>query len=386
MSRVLVSSASYVLTDHLISSEGITCYNILKEMGKYGYFFDAVCGYVQIKKPLSNACFHQTCSVRLSPSNSFAQKYTAHIQFLVRGSLKASKILSEGEVSLVHHMFPAVYDQSFSVLALLGKIGKTPFLFGPVSAHFYPRPIDEKLLMKVTSKMHKKTILKCNHVVTITNRVKKLYSKILGEDKVTVIPLGVDVKVFKPPRKIADKSFLEVLFVGSLYPLKGVRYLIESMLQVVKEVKEVRLRIVGDGPLKEQLKSLAGRLGIKKYVVFEGFIPHTRIVSYYQQSDVFCLPTLGEPFGKVLIEAMACGKPVVASNVGGPSEIVEDGQTGFLVPPADPHAISEKILELLKDEKLRRSMGRKARKTAEKKYSWSEIAKEYHELYSRLLD
>jgi len=386
MSHILVSSASYVLTDHLISSEGITCYNILKRLGEYGYFFDAVCGYVQVKEPLDNVRFHQVCSIQLSPSNSLVQKYTAHIQFFVRGYLKASKILKEKDVALIHHMFPAVYDQSFSLLVLLGKTRRTPFIFGPVSTHFYPRPVDERMLMKLTSKMHLETVSRCDHMIAITSHVKDLYSKILGEDRVTVIPLGVDVEVFRPPRHAVEKDCLEILFVGSLYPLKGVRYLVESMRYVVEEKKNVRLRIVGAGPLKRRLIRLTESLGLEEQVVFEGFVSHTRVVPYYQRCDVFCFPTLGEPFGKVVVEAMACGKPVVASDVGGPSEIIENGRTGFLVPPAKPRAISKKILELLNDEKLRKSMGRKARETVETRYSWSEIARKYHELYMKFLN
>jgi glycosyltransferase involved in cell wall biosynthesis len=125
-------------------------------------------------------------------------------------------------------------------------------------------------------------------------------------------------------------------------------------------------------------------LRIKDKVFFTGMVPYMDMPKYYQRCDVFCLPTLGEPFGKVLIEAMACAKPVISSNLGGPSEIIEDGKNGFLIPPAKPEAIAERILTILEDEYTRRKMGENARKTAVEKYSWEKVSQKYHYLYKSL--
>lgn len=120
-------------------------------------------------------------------------------------------------------------------------------------------------------------------------------------------------------------------------------------------------------------------------MLFEGFVPHDKIVRYYQNCDIFCFPTLGEPFGKAVIEAMSCGKPVIASNRGGPKEIVEDGKTGFLVPPRKIEPLAEKILKLLRDKKLRRKMGKEARKRVLEKFSLEKVAESFRKLYFSLL-
>ena len=91
------------------------------------------------------------------------------------------------------------------------------------------------------------------------------------------------------------------------------------------------------------------------------------------------------PFGIVILEAMACGKPVIASKIGGPAEIVEDAETGFLVNPRDTEAVAERIIRLIKDEKLRKRMGRKARKIVVEKYSLEKISEEYYRLYRSLI-
>ena len=384
--NVLVSSASYVLSDYLISSEGTTCLGIMKKLGKYGFTFEAIAGHVDIRKPPRNIKLHGMCSIRASPSNNIFEKYLTHTEFIIKSYFKAVKILKKQKIDIIHHMFPAVYNQTFSLLPILTKHFDKPFIFGPASAHFTKRPLDERILNEITSKLHRKTISKCSHLITITEQVKKLYSKLFNEDKILVIPLGVDTEIFKPSknRKNSKENF-EILFAGSLYKLKGVSYLIKSLKQVVHEEKNVKLRIVGEGPEKNRLKLLAQSLGLKDHVLFEGFVPHDKIVRYYQNCDIFCFPTLGEPFGKAVIEAMSCGKPVIASNRGGPKEIVEDGKTGFLVPPGKIESLAEKILKLLRDKKLRRKMGKEARKRVLEKFSLEKVAESFRKLYLSLL-
>jgi glycosyltransferase involved in cell wall biosynthesis len=281
-------------------------------------------------------------------------------------------------------MLPAIYNQTFNLLAILKK-NKQPFIFGPISAHIYPRPIDEKMLLKITSKLHKKTIQKCDTLITITNQVKKLYQNFFDEEKIHTIPLGVDTELFKPSKKNrSQKKNPEILFAGYLYKLKGAEYLLRATQLIANKHKDVKLRIVGNGPDKPRLMRLTEALKIKDKIIFEGLVPHTEMPKYYQQCDIFCFPTLGEPFGKAIIEAMACAKPVIASNIGGPAEIIQNQKTGLLVPPAQPKILSIKILELLDNEATMKKMGTNARKTVMEKFSWEKISEMYHSLYRTL--
>ncbi len=281
-------------------------------------------------------------------------------------------------------MFPSVYGQTFSLLAVKEKLSQ-PFIFGPVSAHFTSRPLDERIINKITLTLHLKTISKCSHLIAITEQVKRIYSKFLNEDKISVIPLGVDTKIFRPATENASREETEILFVGSLYPVKGVKYLIESMKYVIREEKGIKLRIVGEGPEKKRLRSLVDRFRLKDKVIFEGFVPHNEIVKYYQNCDLFCFLTLGEPFGMAILEAMACGKPVIASNIGGPAEIIKNSETGFLVNPKNTKLVAERIIQLVKNKKLRKMMGRKARKIVTEKYSLEKISEKYYKLYCSLI-
>jgi len=383
MAHVLVSSAAYILSDYLLSSEGISCYQLLKNMERFGYSFDAISEFVRVRKPLENVNLHQVGSFQIMPKSNLVEKYLAHAEFITRSYLKCTRILKEKEIDIIHHMFPAVYNQSFSLLALMGKTRKHYFVIGPLSAHYYTRPKDERTIMGLTSKLHRKTVQKSDAIITISQKVRKLYEDIVDDEKISVIPLGVDTGVFKPAEKRVHKDDYEILYVGYLYKLKGVEYLIRSMALVAKERRDFKLRVVGDGPEKSRLMALTKALNLEERVLFEGFVPHTQIVRYYQQCDIFCFPTLGEPFGKVILEAMACGKPVIASNVEGPAEIIEDKRTGLLIPPARPQILAKAILELIADENKMKKIGAAARKAVTQSYSWARISGRYDILYSR---
>ena len=385
MTEILVPSASHLLTDHLLSSEGISCYNLFQKLEKFGYHFEAISAQVNIKKPLKNVTVHQTGSFETSPTSNPIEKYLSHTEVLIRSYQKSQEILQKQKIDIVHHMLPAVYNQTFDLLIILTKNRGQPFVLGPISAHVYPRPIDEKTLSKLTSMLHRKTIQNCDILITVTDQVKTLYSKVFDAEKIWTIPLGVDTNLFVPPKKVFQKDNYEILFAGYLYKLKGVEYLIRAMQIVAKEHRGVKLRIVGNGPDKPRLKRLAETLRIGDNVIFEGLVPHMQMPRYYQRCDVFCFPTLGEPFGKAVIEAMACAKPVIASSIGGPAEIIQNQKTGLLVPPAQPKILATRITELLADKTKIKQMGANARKTVIEKYSWEKISETYHSMYKNLI-
>jgi glycosyltransferase involved in cell wall biosynthesis len=382
MPKILVTSASYVLSDHLLTSEGDHCYNFFKQMRKYDYQFEAISSYVDIQKPLDNVRTYKVGTFKALPSPNVIRKYVTHTEFLTRSTLKAVKLLKQQKIDIIHHMLPTVYNQTFSPFALAGKTEGYPYIVGPASAHFFKRPIDEKIVNTFTSHLHKATIKRADKLITLTTQVKKLYNNIIEEDKTEVIPFAVDAEVFKPSR-YEEKN--EVLYVGSLFELKGIHHLIKAIAEVIKEKPETRLRIVGEGPQRTVIEDTIHNFKLRKNAIIEGVMPHNRIALCYQRCSFFCFPTQGEPFGKAVIEAMACAKPVIATNIGGPKETVLNGKTGFLVPPGQPKILAEKILVLLEDDMLRRKMGRNARRVVLEKYSWPRIAEKYHQIYQSYL-
>ncbi len=203
-----------------------------------------------------------------------------------------------------------------------------------------------------------------------------------------IIPNGIDIKRFSPdvpPIERFRDGKLNILFVGRLERRKGLKYLIKAYEQVKREIADSRLIIVGPGDRpRKKYEQWAKRRGVDD-VVFTGYVPYAELPGYYQTADVFCSPaTSRESFGIILLEAMAVGKPIVASNIAGYASVVTHGEEGLLVPPKDSRSLAQALISLMKDARLRQQMGTRGRNKAEK-YSWEEIAQKVLDCYVRVL-
>jgi len=207
---------------------------------------------------------------------------------------------------------------------------------------------------------------------------------------IEIIPNGVDVTRFAPvSRREAEKPLglqaevRRILYVGAITQRKGMDYLLRGFAALLPESQEpVQLILVGEGDYEHQVRLLARELGIAAHVVFVGKRPNDEIPLWMNASDLLVLPSLGEGFGVVLIEAMACGKPVVATACGGPEEIVTP-QTGILVPPADERALAQALLDVLRDaDRFRPPV---IRQSALDNYAYDRIAQRILNLYGRAL-
>lgn len=204
------------------------------------------------------------------------------------------------------------------------------------------------------------------------------------EEKTEVIFNGVDVKKFKKiETNLKDELGCEFLSttVCRLIPQKGVEYLIRAIAGVKHDYKAV---IIGRGPEQRNLKALSERLGVTKKIHFiSEVLPENKLIEFYSASDFFVLPSLWEPFGIVLVEAMACENPVVATKVGGIPEVVAD--CGLLVDPKNSTQISDAINKLIEDEQLRKKLSRKARERNERFFDFDVVTKKVEQSYERYL-
>lgn len=190
--------------------------------------------------------------------------------------------------------------------------------------------------------------------------------------KVNYIPPGVDTKVFKLSKK---RSTNDVLFVGRIEKnsdWKGISYLFEAISKVKKISPDINLRLVGPGDRVDYFKMYAQKLGINKNVKFVGSKINNELILEYQSSKVIVLPSIteSESFGMVLIEAMACKKPVIGSNVGGIPYVIDNEQNGLLVPPKDPQALADAIIKILTNPQLAKKMGENGYKNVKENFIW----------------
>jgi len=203
----------------------------------------------------------------------------------------------------------------------------------------------------------------------------------------TIIPNGVDIERFSttapaPPR--GDGTFT-ILFVGRLEPRKGAKFLLRAMPRILREVPRARLVVVGSGPMSGYYRShLPDGMGDR--VVFAGRVSGEALTRYYAEADVFCSPAVGgESFGIVLIEAMAAGAAVVASDIAGYRDVVKDGATGLLVRRGDPDSIAAAIVRLARDGELRRRLVESAG-TEVRQYSWDRVTARILDIYESVVD
>lgn len=225
-----------------------------------------------------------------------------------------------------------------------------------------------------------------DHVVTVSQSNLACIQKLDVSTPVTVIPNGFRSERFYPRDSSECRKALNlpldkkiILTVGNLEPVKGQTHLIEAVQRVIRERKDILCVIVGAGKLRTTLKRQIRSLGLEDYVVLAGGKPHDEIATWMNACDLFVLPSLRESFGVVQIEAMACGKPVVATRNGGSEEVIISKEYGLLVDPANPEDLAEKI-----QIALEREWDRKAILRYIERFTWENIGKEIVDVYSRL--
>jgi glycosyltransferase involved in cell wall biosynthesis len=198
-----------------------------------------------------------------------------------------------------------------------------------------------------------------------------------------VLPYGVDVKMFHPGRTLTRQRYglavgdRIVLTVQRLYPRKGVATFLEAAALVAREVPAARFVVAGDGPERPALGRRAAELGVSARVLFTGALANADLPELYAAADVFAFHTLHEGLGIVLLEALASGCPVVTTAAGGTLDIVGDGVTGLVVPPADARAFARAIVRVLRDGSLAAALGERARRRAEAEFDWDVVAGRY---------
>ncbi|MEO0068493.1 MAG: glycosyltransferase family 4 protein [candidate division WOR-3 bacterium] len=203
-----------------------------------------------------------------------------------------------------------------------------------------------------------------------------------------IIPNGVDLTRFRTnphPAHCLEKDKPYILYVGRLDWRKGVLVLIRSLPFILKSHPEATLVVVGTGPLESKAKRLCIRLGIEKSVIFTGYVPPEELPGYYSGCTLYVSPALsGEAMGIVLLEAMASGKPVIASAISGYNEVVTDRETAILVPPGDAQRLAEAINQLLDSPELCQHLIQKGLRHVTR-FAWPVIAQDIEALYEKAL-
>jgi glycosyltransferase involved in cell wall biosynthesis len=230
----------------------------------------------------------------------------------------------------------------------------------------------------------RRNLKRADRISATSNFLKKACATLVSgvEEKTTVIPFGVVV-----PEKIEPMPPLPVklCFIKMHRHKYGPDVLLRAFSVVRQEMPDILLTMAGEGEMTSELKSMARHLGLEKAVDFIGSIPNERIYSLLREHHIMVMPSLAEAFGVAVLEAAACGRPTIASRVGGVSEVLRDGESGLLVPPGDETALAEAIIRLARDLETGSRMGEAGRSLVQEKYLWGHSLDLMTQLYESLI-
>jgi glycosyltransferase involved in cell wall biosynthesis len=303
------------------------------------------------------------------------------------------RVVKANKINLIHSHF--AWPQGLVGLFVKYLINK-PLV---VSLHGYDILVEPSVNYGIRLDKNLDAIVRevLNHadvIITASSAVYKEALRIVRSGvKVQLVPMGVDIYRFNPElngsyikRKFGIENKTVIFTAKSHEPVYGIEYLIRAAAIVLKHKKNVIFVVGGDGSLRHYYEESAVRLGIRDKILFVGRIPRNYIPLYYAMSDIVVVPSLQEGFGLVVTEAMACGKPVIGTNVGGIPDQIIDGYNGFLVEPKNASQISEKIIYLIENVEIAKEMGLRGRKIVEEKFNIEKRIKNILDIYNKLVN
>ena len=306
--------------------------------------------------------FYKVLRVPLKAIRDFLWCWTIYIAF--------RKLLKKGwRPDVIHaHVFTAGVPG-----IMLGRIYKIPVI---ITEHYtgFPRHILSKLdILKAKFAMNR-----ANIILPVSDDLGKHIQSYGIHNRFQVVPNVVNTEIFYPESNINKRTAKKILLVASLEPKKGISYLLQALGKLKGRRNDFVLDIVGDGLHRSEYEKQARDLDIVNEVKFHGLKPKEKVVEFMRQCDFFVLPSLFETFGVVLIEALASGKPVIATNIGGPNEIVNK-DVGILVPPKDVNALAEAIDDML--DHYQEYSSNKISRCAKERFSYKVVGETLTQVY-----
>ncbi|MHB8073891.1 glycosyltransferase [Desulfosporosinus fructosivorans] len=294
------------------------------------------------------------------------------------------KKVAEIQPDLIH----AHYATSFGLLGALTR--RHPLIISAWGSDIFSFPrisfLHQSLLKWILS--HADVLCSSSDIMAI-----EMHRYIGLQQGVEIIPFGVDTTQFSPapgehvPPPKSGVTDAPVVFgvAKGLHSVYGLDLLIEAFSQVHERFPQTLLRIAGEGPERRALEGLAEKLGVTDCIEWLGRLPNTDVADLYRSVDVVVVPSRQESFGVTAVEGSACARPVIASRVGGLTEVIVEGETGLIVPPESISELGKAMEHLIKDPALRDRMGQKGRAHVLRHYDWQKNVTQMELVYERVL-
>jgi phosphatidylinositol alpha-mannosyltransferase len=347
-------------------------YHLKEEYKKLGYYVRVITG--NFIKERSN---DEKDVIRIGRGLPFMINGSTGRIIMLRKADRVGDILEKHKFDVIHYQEPFVPFLSHAIIRNSSALNIATF-----HASF-----DKNAFYKYGGSVLKPLWKKIHGRIAVSPSAKASITKYFSDRHVEIIPNGVDIKRFSPANKPLEKysdGKLNILFTGRIEKRKGLIYLIQAYKLLKKKYPGIRLIVVGRGPLLTNHRKYIIKHRIRG-VHFEGFVSQQMLPRYFASADIFCSPALfGESFGIVLLEAMASGKPIVASGISGYRDVVDNNINGLLSAPKDIHSLYEKLESLIVDIKLRQKLGKNGLAKA-RNFTWKKIAAANLDFYRKII-
>lgn len=314
----------------------------------------------------------------------FEVKYIPTILNIADNPVVASFDTSGFDVMLLQEDYPFLCHRAYSS----AKKNGIPTILSSERTYYPHNPVKRYVLNILDAWSNRRLREGADALTAHCTAAREFMTKELGvKRKIEVIPVGVDTGLFKPKpsqNKYLQDGDVKLLTVARLHPYKGIEYLIRSMEIVGKKKPGAKLYIMGKGHEEKRLRTMAELSGSKNVEFIEYVLPNDMMPDLYAECDIYVQPSIIEPYGIAVLEAMACGRPVIGTRVGGMLDTIENGKTGFLVEPENAEALADAIMQM-HDASIRKMMGEAARKRAVEVFDWDFIGRKYLELIWKVL-
>jgi colanic acid/amylovoran biosynthesis glycosyltransferase len=282
--------------------------------------------------------------------------------------IEAGLLAQELKKRQIQHLHNHFSDSSCTVAMLAAMLAGLPFSFTIHGPYLFFEPYRWRLDLKIQE---------ARFVICISHYCRSqamFFSPMAQWDKLKIVHCGVDPHRY--PVITHRPNSKQILYIGRLSAAKGVPILLQALAKVVVTHPDATLTIVGDGPDRQTLETLARELEITSYLKFVGYQSQDAVCNYLQNSDVFILPSFAEGLPVVLMEALATGVPVIATAIAAVSELVENGLNGYVVPPGAVEPLAQRLDELLRNPELRQRFGLAGRQRVEQEFNlYTEVAR-----------
>ncbi|MEM8641769.1 MAG: glycosyltransferase [Cyanobacteria bacterium P01_G01_bin.54] len=286
--------------------------------------------------------------------------------------LEAGILAHEIRRQKIQHLHNHLGDSSCSVAMLAAELGGFSFSFTLHGPYIFYKPY----FWRLDAKILKAKFVSC---ISYFCRSQAMYFVPLSAwDKLKIVHCGVDPELFKPV--VHEGEGYRLLYVGRLSAAKGLPILLESLVSLRSQYPKLQLTVVGDGEDRAELEALSHQLELDEVVNYVGYKSQTEVREVMQQTDVFVLPSFAEGVPVALMEAMAAQVPVVTTRIAGVAELVDDGVSGYVIPPGNKTALREAIAALLSSPERRNQFGQAGRAKVEREFNIKHEANRLYEI------